>query len=144
MSSLELVRKTYFYISNIQIKNRNLCIDIYDCLNDTINTCKLILTNGKVFDEHRYYEQLKKGFDGFKNYCINTLYFDELLVMASKVYILCQKILFGEIIKKGNKIGIKYKELFFAKNFKLLRQLLKKEIFEELIEYSNYELSLIK
>ena len=47
MSDLDIVKKTYIKVANVQIKNRSLSINYRDTLNDTIEACKLIITQNK-------------------------------------------------------------------------------------------------
>ncbi len=94
---INIVKKTYVDIASIQIKNRQLDISYSECLLDTINSCKLIISDGKVGGEKKDFEFLRRGFEGFNSYLITSITFDELRAMAVKVYVIAIKLLYGDV-----------------------------------------------
>ncbi len=118
MEKIEIVKATYHNVANVQIKNRGLNITHDDCLRDSIDACKLIITEGKIGGTLEDYLILKKGYEGFKNFIIYDFKFQELLIMATKVYILCVNILYGKLsIEEAKPINT-----FVGKKYKYIRQ----------------------
>lgn len=118
------------YEDEVFIKNRGLFITQDECLKDSIEACKLLLTEGKTGGSLEDYLILKKGYEGFKNFIVHDFKFQELLVMASKVYILCINILYGRLSDEEAKpvntfIGKKYKYIRQNIGVDLYRQLMK-------------------
>ena len=85
----KLVRHTYLEISAREIKYRQL-IDITsgNCLDDTIDTCKLILSDGKSGVAANYI-LLKRGILGFGNFVLGRFGLHDAIVCAMDVYICC-------------------------------------------------------
>lgn len=130
MKNIEIVKETYHNVADVQIKNRGLFITQDECLKDSIEACKLLLTEGKTGGSLEDYFILKKGYEGFKNFIVHDFKFQELLVMASKVYILCINILYGRLSDEEAKpvntfIGKKYKYIRQNIGVDLYRQLMK-------------------
>ena len=47
MNDISLVKETYIKVANVQIKNRNLSLNYDDTLKDSIEACKLIITQNR-------------------------------------------------------------------------------------------------
>ena len=130
MTDLNLVKETYIKVANVQIKNRNLSLNYDDTLKDSIEACKLIITQNRKESDNENYAILKKGYEGFKHYTVNDFRFQELITNAVKVYILSISILyddeFGEMDKPIN--------TFIGKNWKYIRQSVGIELYETLLK----------
>ncbi|WP_198401169.1 nucleotidyl transferase AbiEii/AbiGii toxin family protein [Erysipelothrix larvae] len=61
IEDFEVVKRAYYEYSKIQIKYRRLDIDFQDCLNDTIEACISILSDGAHYDKSQFYKELKGG-----------------------------------------------------------------------------------
>ncbi|MCI9182139.1 MAG: nucleotidyl transferase AbiEii/AbiGii toxin family protein [Acholeplasmatales bacterium] len=140
MSDLNLVRQTYNDIAEIQLKNRGLSISKEECLKDSLETCKLILTEGKRGGSADDFSILKKGYEGFKNFMVNQLTFQELLTMATKTYILCIFILFGKI----SEIEAKPIDTFIGKRHKYIHQNIGDDLYSSLMKACDMEIKHIK
>ena len=75
MTNIEDVKETYIAVANIQIKNRGLSLTYKETLKDTVDACKLIITQDRKKTATREYEMLKKGYEGFKNFTVNAFTF---------------------------------------------------------------------
>lgn len=130
MVDLNLVKETYIKVANVQIKNRNLCLNYEDTLKDSIEACKLIITQNRKESDNENYAILKKGYEGFKHYTVNDFRFQELIINAVKVYILSIFILyddeFGEPDKPIN--------TFIGRDWKYIRQNVGEELYKELLK----------
>ncbi|MCM1556345.1 MAG: nucleotidyl transferase AbiEii/AbiGii toxin family protein [Anaeroplasma bactoclasticum] len=129
MENIEIVKETYHNVANVQIKNRGLSITHNECLKDSIEACKLILTEGKTGGTLTDYSILKKGYEGFKNFIVHDFKFQELLTMAAKVYILCVFILYDKISNKEAKPI----NTFIGKKHKYIRQNLGIDLYHQLM-----------
>ncbi len=58
---IEIVKETYHNVADVQIRNRGLSLTHDECLKDSIEACKLILTEGKMGGTLIEYSILKKG-----------------------------------------------------------------------------------
>lgn len=96
MNDISLVKETYIKVANVQIKNRNLSLNYDDTLKDSIEACKLIITQNRKENDNENYAILKKGYEGFKHYTVNDFRFQELITNAVKVYILSISILYDD------------------------------------------------
>ena len=127
---LNLVKETYIKVANVQIKNRNLSLNYEDTLKDSIEACKLIITQNRKESDNENYAILKKGYEGFKHYTVNDFRFQELIINAVKVYILSISILyddeFGEPDKPIN--------TFIGRDWKYIRQNVGEELYKELLK----------
>lgn len=66
-------------------------------LSDTIEACIAIITlNKKNIISDEDYNQIKKGYEGFKHYTVHDFRQQELLTMAAKAYILASAILHND------------------------------------------------
>lgn len=130
ITNIKLVKETYKNVANIQIKNRNLSLNYEDTLKDTIEACKLIITQNRKENDNENYAILKKGYEGFKNYTVNDFRFQELITSSVKVYILSISILydeeFDEIEKPIN--------TFIGRDWKYIRQNVGVELYETLLK----------
>lgn len=130
MVDLHLVKETYIKVANVQIKNRNLSLNYEDTLKDSIEACKLIITQNRKESDNENYAILKKGYEGFKHYTVNDFRFQELIINAVKVYILSISILyddeFGEPDKPIN--------TFIGRDWKYIRQNVGEELYKELLK----------
>ena len=130
MVDLNLVKETYIKVANVQIKNRNLSLNYEDTLKDSIEACKLIITQNRKERDNENYAILKKGYEGFKHYTVNDFRFQELIINAVKVYILSISILyddeFGEPDKPIN--------TFIGRDWKYIRQNVGEELYKELLQ----------
>ncbi len=81
-----LVKETYIEICNREIKYRELKgVDYQHCLRDSIDTCKLILSDGK-FGDHEMYKLLKRGVIGFGYFTTTNFRFHDAIICAMDVY----------------------------------------------------------
>lgn len=135
MSNLNLVRKTYSNIAELQLKNRKLSISKEECLKDSLETCKLILTEGKRGGSVDDFLILKKGYEGFKNFIVDQLKFQDLLIMAAKTYILCIFILFGKI----SEIEAKPIDTFIGKRHKYIHQNIGDDLYSSFMKACDME-----
>lgn len=131
MKDINVVKETYNSIANIQMKNRNLEISNNDCLIDSINTCKLILSQGKKGDSFEKYDYLMKGYDGFKHYTVSKFKHSDFLIAATKTYILCIKLLCN-ITQLSNDVE-KPINTFIGKQYKYIRQNIGEELYNQLM-----------
>lgn len=103
-----------------------------DCLQDSINTCKVILSNGNTNSEE--FGWLSKGFTGFTNYVNEKLTKDKLYVYAANVYILCMMIKCGSLqdYKKYSSKAKTFnkKQSFINKTYNELKYYLSDKILE--------------
>ena len=60
MINLNVVKETYRKVASLQIKNRNLSVNYIDTLKDTIEACKLIITQNKNKQDNENYAIIKK------------------------------------------------------------------------------------
>ena len=140
MENIEIVKETYHNVADVQIKNRGLSLTHDECLKDSIEACKLLLTEGKTGGSADDYSILKKGYEGFKNFIIHDFKFQELLVMAAKVYILCIYILYGKLANEEAKPV----NTFIGKKYKYIRQNVGLELYEQLMKACEEEIKHIK
>lgn len=130
MSDLKLVKETYIKVANVQIRNRKLSLKYEDTLKDSIEACKLIITQNRKEIDNENYAILKKGYEGFKHYTVNDFRFQELIISAVKVYILLISILYddeyGETEKPIN--------TFIGKDWKYIRQNVGVELYDLLLK----------
>jgi len=130
MKSLNIVKNTYKKVALIQIKNRNLNIDYVDSLKDTIEACKLIITQNKNEQDNENYKILKKGYEGFKNYTINNFTFQDLIINAVKTYVLAISILYNDEFKELEKPI----NTFIGRQWKIIRQYIDTPLYEKLMQ----------
>lgn len=135
MDNIEIVKATYHNVADVQIKNRGLSLSHDECLKDSIEACKLILTEGKTGGAIEDYLILKKGYEGFKNFIVYEFKFQELLVMAAKVYILCIHILYGKLLEEEAKPV----NTFIGKKYKYIRQNIGLELYDQLMRACEVE-----
>ncbi|KAF0225697.1 MAG: hypothetical protein FD133_300 [Erysipelotrichaceae bacterium] len=82
----DLVKRTYIEISKREIKYRELKgVEFSHCLRDSLDTCKLILSDGKSGD-YENYKLLKKGITGFGNFTTTSFGIHDAVVCAMNVY----------------------------------------------------------
>lgn len=118
ITNLEDVKETYIAVAKVQIKNRGLDLTYEDALKDTIETCKLIITQDKKKTDSESYAILSKGYEGFKNFTVNNFTFQELITMAVKVYILAISLLYtSEFSEEEKPINC-----FVGREYKIIRQ----------------------
>ena len=129
MRNIAIVKQTYHNVANIQIKNRQLRITHEECLKDSIDACKLILTEGKIGGTLDDYSILKKGYEGFKNFIVHDFKFQELLIMAAKVYILCINILYDKLSSEEARPV----NTFIGKKYKYIRQNIGVDLYQQLM-----------
>lgn len=130
MKDLNIVKQTFNDVAKIQIKNRKLDVLPNDCIKDTIEACKLIISEGRYGGTKEEYELLKKGYIGFKNYVVSNFMFNELLVMACKIYILSIRLLF----EKESFIEEKPINTFIGKRYKYVRQIVGEVLYSKLMK----------
>ena len=130
MSNIEVVKETYMNVASVQIKNRSLSLNYKDTLNDTIEACKLIITQNKKKTDNQNYAILKKGYDGFKNYTVDEFRFQNLIINAVKVYILAITLLYDKDLNEKEKPI----NTFIGKQWKLIQQYVGTELYEELLK----------
>lgn len=136
MEDIEVVKETYHNVANVQIRNRRLSLTHDECLKDSIETCKLLLSDGKTGGSACEYSLLKKGYEGFKNFIVNDFKFQELLVMAAKVYILCIKVLCGKLADNEAKPV----NTFIGRKYKYIRQNIGVDLYQELMKACEEEI----
>ncbi len=140
MENIEIVKETYHNVANVQIKNRGLTITHEECLKDSMEACKLILTEGKTGGTVADYSILKKGYEGFKNFIVHDFKFQELLIMATKVYILCVNILYDRLsIEEAKPVNT-----FIGKKYKYIRQNIGIDLYQQLMRACEEENKHIK
>ena len=130
MCDLKLVKDTYIKVANVQIKNRNLSLSYKDTLKDSIEACKLIITQNKKENDNENYALLKKGYEGFKHYTVNDFRFQELIINAVKVYILAISILYDDEFDEMDKPI----NTFIGRDWKYIRQNIGVELYEKLLK----------
>lgn len=130
MSNLDLVKETYIKVANVQIKNRNLSLNYGDALKDSIEACKLIITQNKKKRDNESYAILKKGYEGFKHYTVNDFRFQELIINAVKVYILSISILYDDKFDEMDKPI----NTFIGRDWKYIRQNVGVKLYETLLK----------
>ena len=130
MVDLKLVKDTYIKVANVQIKNRNLSLSYKDTLKDSIEACKLIITQNKKGNDNENYALLKKGYEGFKHYTVNDFRFQELIINAVKVYILAISILYDDEFDEMDKPI----NTFIGRDWKYIRQNIGVELYEKLLK----------
>lgn len=130
MADLKLVKDTYIKVANVQIKNRNLSLSYKDTLKDSIEACKLIITQNKKGNDNENYALLKKGYEGFKHYTVNDFRFQELIINAVKVYILAISILYDDEFDEMDKPI----NTFIGRDWKYIRQNIGVELYEKLLK----------
>ena len=130
MVSIENVKDAYIAVANVQIKNRNLNLTYEDTLKDTIEACKLIITQDKKKTAVEEYGLLKKGYEGFKNFTVNNFTFQELLTMAVKVYILAISLLYPLDFD----VEEKPINSFIGRDYKMIRQNVGVELYSKLMK----------
>ena len=131
MKDVELVRSTYEKIASIQIKNRNLTLSTEDTLKDTIVACKAIITQNKnKLIEEDDYNQIKRGYEGFKHYTVNEFRQQELLSMAAKTYILAISLLYSQ------ELGLEEKPIntFVGRQWKYIKQNIGEDLYSRLMK----------
>lgn len=130
MTNINVVKDTYFSIAKIQRKNRNLDLSDEECLQDTIDACKLIISQGNFGGTKNEYEYLMQGYNGFKNYTIDKFEYSEFLSSAIKIYILCIKILYGKLSEQIEKP----RNTFVGRRHKLINQEVGTSLYVELLK----------
>ena len=130
MSNIDIVKETYIKVANVQIKNRALSLNYKDTLNDTIEACKLIITQNKKETDNENYAILKKGYDGFKNYTVDEFRFQNLIINAVKVYILSITLLYNKDFNEMEKPI----NTFIGRQWKLIQQYVGTELYENLLK----------
>lgn len=133
--NIETVKETYIKVANVQIKNRKLFLNYEDTLKDTIEACKLIITQNKKGEDNKSYEILKKGYEGFKNYTTKEFRFHDLIISAVKTYVLSISLLYNqEFNEKEKPINT-----FIGKQWKLIQQNVGTELYENLLKACHIE-----
>lgn len=140
MEDIEIVKETYHDVADIQIRNRGISLTHEECLKDTVEACKLILSEGKVGGSTDDYSILKKGYEGFKNFIVHDFKFQELLAMATKVYILCIKVLYGKLADNEAKPV----NTFIGKKYKYIRQNIGIDLYQQLMKACEEEIKNIE
>lgn len=135
MSDISVVKDTYIEIANIQINNRHLQISFKDSLKDTIEACKLIITQNRKGLDDENYQNLKKGYEGFKNFTVNEFTFQDLIINAVKCYILCISLLYQEKFEDQEKPI----NCFVGRDNKIIRQYIGIELYEKLMQACKIE-----
>ena len=131
MKNIELVRKTYNEIALIQIRNRGLDITLENTLKDTIEACAAIITQNKnKIISVEDYDQIKKGYEGFKHYTVNIFRQQELLTMASKAYILAINVLYEEELREEEKPI----NTFVGRQWKYIKQNIGVDLYNKLMQ----------
>lgn len=83
----ELVTQTYSEIGKRELVYREMTDKTpSDCLEDTIGTCKLILSGGKV-GTRKHYEYLIRGITGFSNFVTEKFNIHSAMICAMNVYV---------------------------------------------------------
>ncbi len=129
MEDIDVVRSTYTKVAEIQIKNRKLNLTFKETLKDTIEACKLILTQNKKNRADEEYRQIKRGYEGFKHYTTNEFRFTELQIIAAKAYILAVKVLFDDASVEEEKPI----HSFLGKDYKLVKQNIGEQLYSTLM-----------
>lgn len=130
MNDISLVKEIYIKVANVQIKNRNLSLNYDDTLKDSIEACKLIITQNRKENDNENYAILKKGYEGFKHYTVNDFRFQELITNAVKVYILSISILYDDEFDEMDKPI----NTFIGRDWKYIRQNVGIEQYETLLK----------
>ncbi len=130
MTSLDIVKKTYYKVAEVQRRNRLLEISNEECLYDSINACKLIISQGTFGGTKEEYSQLMKGYEGFKDFVINKFEYAEFIRCAALVYILCIKILYSDEFTDIEKP----KNCFVGRRYKLVNMCIGEELYEYLMK----------
>lgn len=130
ISNINTVKSTYCKVANIQRKNRLLDVNNEECLNDSINACKLIISEGKVGGTTEEYNQLKKGYEGFKNFIVGKFEYSDFIKCAVRVYILFIKLLYNQEFTEEEKP----KNCFIGRRSKLIMMSVGKGLYEELMK----------
>ena len=139
MTNLENVKNTYDKVAEVQRKNRLLEISNEECLYDSINACKLIISQGKFGGTIEEYNQLMKGYEGFKDFVINRFEYAEFLKCATLVYILCIKLLYNiEFTEEEKPINS-----FVGRRYKLILMSIGEELYGELMKAIFVENSIV-
>jgi predicted nucleotidyltransferase component of viral defense system len=85
-NDFNLVYVTYIEISQREIRYRELTnVEVRDCIEDSLNTCKLILSDGQ-FGDSLNFEMLKRGIQGFSNFTVQSFGLHDAIVCAMDVY----------------------------------------------------------
>ncbi len=120
--------ETYQEIGKREIHYRELKDKtVTDCLEDTLDTCKLLLSQGKTGNPV-HYDLLGRGITGFSNFVIENFSLNDAVICAMNVYICCVIIKSGSS-EKYQQLAIDFdagevKACFLSKgNVKLLRTL---------------------
>lgn len=130
MTSLDNVKETYIAVAKVQIKNRDLDLTYQDALKDTIEACKLIITQDKKKTDANNYAILNKGYEGFKNFTVNNFTFQELITMAVKVYILAISLLYTPDFSEEEKPI----NCFVGKEYKIIKQRVGEPLYAKLMQ----------
>ena len=130
MTNIENVKEAYIAVANVQIKNRGLSLTYEDTLKDTIEACKLIITQDKKKVAVEEYAILKKGYEGFKNFTVNNFTFQELLTTAVKVYILSVSLLYSS----DYDVEEKPINSFIGRDYKMIRQNVGVDLYSKLMK----------
>lgn len=122
----EVVKNTYIEICNRELKYRGLKDNWNNCIEDTIETCKSIISQGNYGDKNKYDLLRKNGIDGFSNYIVGSFGVHDAIVCAIDVYIYAVKIKcknLDEYNRITNKFSINKieSEFFKPSNYKFLR-----------------------
>lgn len=128
MNDISLVKETYIKVANVQIRNLSLNYD--DTLKDSIEACKLIITQNRKENDNENYAILKKGYEGFKHYTVNDFRFQELITNAVKVYILSISILYDDEFAEMDKPI----NTFIGRDWKYIRQNVGIELYKTLLK----------
>ena len=162
---IKLFLKTGFFIDNYNLNNindlyRNIAIyelklrkelngiDFMDCLNDSIMTCKIILSKG--IDDKEKYEKLLNGIIGFSNFINEDFSLVNTFEYATNVYIFCLIVKCGDISIYQEYVADtrndRISRSFISKTFRELRNVLNEDYIrlEEAIKVENKYFELIR
>lgn len=123
----EVVKYTYIEICIRELMYRGLKEYRWEnCIEDTIETCKTIISQGKYGDKSKYDLLRKNGIDGFSNYIVGNFGVHDGIICAMDVYIYCVMIKcqslheYTKITEKFEKNKLE-SEFVGTSNFKFLR-----------------------
>lgn len=86
----EVVKDTYIEICHRELLYRGLNDYSWkNCVEDTIETCKTIISQGKYGDKSKYDLLRKNGIDGFSNYVVGNFGVHDGIKCAIDIYIYC-------------------------------------------------------
>lgn len=88
-NDFDLVYQTYLEISKREIAYRALIdLEVTDCIDDSLDTCKLILSDGKYGDPSKF-QLLKRGIQGFSNFVVGHFSINEAILCSMDIYRCC-------------------------------------------------------